>query len=236
MMKRSDRPPGGYPTWVVAVAAASLLSGGIVLGRVTADTVPPPSTEPPDSQPVDNPSASPGPTATEAGMPVGFSGDQDGAVAAATAYTVVLGGPLLFDDGLSDALAVAATEDARADLEEQFTQGAQLLTERLNLDNAEVVAKTAPAGYRIDHFEEGGEATVSVWAAGLMIAGNAPIPPGWTTTTVELVWADGDWKLDGLTSTDGPQPPQAAEAAAIAQVLDQVERFEPYRHLPGEVG
>ena len=235
-MARPPNPrPDGYPWWVLAAAAVVLVAGGIVLGRATADPDPPPAADPPANETVrQQPAATPGPTGTKAGMPVGFSQDAEGAVAAATAYTVALGGPLLFDERLADALTVAATEEARDDLEAQFTQGAELLSERLNLDNAEVVATTAPAGYRIDHFVEGDEATVSVWAAGFMIAGQAPIPAGWTTTTVDLVWADGDWKLAGLRSTDGPEPPHPGEAGAVVQTIEQVGRFEPYRHLPRE--
>jgi hypothetical protein len=227
--------PDGYPWWAYALAAVALVAGGILLGRATAETEPPPAADPPvDSSDVERP-ATPGPTATEFGMPVGFSADVEGAVAAATAYTVVLGGPLLFEEGLDQALAVAATDDARADLEAQFTQGADLLIERLNLDDAEVVATTAPAGYRIDRFAEGEEASIAVWAAGFMIAGGTPIPAGWTTTTVDLVWTDGDWKLAGLRSNDGPEPPHGAEPGAVVHVIEQIEGFEPYRHLPAEV-
>ena len=227
--------PDGYLWWAYAVAAVALVAGGILLGRATAETGPPPAADPPaDGSVVERPDT-PGPTATESGMPVGFSSDVDGAVAAATAYTVVLGGPLLFDEDLDQALSVAATDDARADLEAQFTPGADLLVERLNLDDAEVVASTAPAGYRIDSFAAGEEASIAVWAAGFMIAGSTPIPAGWTTTTVDLVWTDGDWKLAGLRSTDGPEPPHGAEPGAVVHVVEQIERFEPYRHLPAEV-
>ncbi|MFP4636546.1 MAG: hypothetical protein ACLFRD_11845, partial [Nitriliruptoraceae bacterium] len=195
------------PAWLLVGLGLVLLAGGTLLGRSTADTPATPATTPPPAPQADETTHPPGPTGQESGMPVGFAPDEAGAVAAATAYTIAFDGPLLFDDRLADAVAVAATDQAHAELEEQFTEVAALLSERLNLeDRSEVVTRPAPAGYRLDEFANADHATVAVWGTALVLAGEAPIPPGWRTTTVELVWAGGDWKLAELTSRPGPEP------------------------------
>ena len=235
MLAQRAQATGGPPGWALAGIGLALLAGGVLAGRATADSDPAPAAQPPPATDQADEAPGPGPTGVEAGMPTGFAPDEAGAVAAATAYTVALGGPLLFEDRLDEALEVAATEDSRDEIEQQFAEGAELLTERLNLDDREVLAPTAPAGYRLEDFAEGQRATVAVWAAGFMIAGEAPVPAGWTTTTVELEWTGDDWKLAGLSSTDGPAPPDEADAGAVANTVSEMKRFEPYRHVPAEV-
>ncbi len=178
----------------------------------------------------------PGPTRVEAGIPVGYAHTREGAVAAATEYTVALG-PMILDDARREAVLEAiATQEAKDDLNRQFAPGAALLRQRLGL-TPEVLAqpgavlRTIPAGYRVVAYGDD-EAVIRVWAIGLgILDGRQPVGPSWSTTEVQLRWVDGDWKLHSSHIADGPTPPGPGDPQS-ALIGQEIETFQEYRHVP----
>ncbi len=64
---------------------------------------------------------------------------------------------------------------------------------------------------------------MQVWA--LLVAGGDRLGSPrqlWRTVTVELVWEDGDWKVDGWTVRPGPTPALATNApvASLAELRE----------------
>src|SRR5262249_28904288 len=78
-------------------------------------------------------------------------------------------------------------------------------------------------------------ATVEVWGAGLVgLAGagsTKPVSEAWTTTTMNLSWTDGDWKLVEFSQKEGPTPVSGLQTASGADEIAQAVRdFEELRY------
>ena len=81
------------------------------------------------------------------------------------------------------------------------------------------VLRNVPVAYRVDAFSPQ-RARVSVWAAAVWsIAGVGGPSEAWTTTTLELEWVDGDWRLWSLSSEDGPTPATTSGPVAGTEEL-----------------
>ena len=122
--------------------------------------------------------------------------------------------------GLPSAAHAAATRPALAAfIDELAGEGltpSQLLLQELPL-TAVVESATADS------------ATVQVWA--LLVAGGDRLGSPrqlWRTVTVELVWEEGDWQVDGWTVRPGPTPALATNApvASLAE-LREVSAWPP---------
>lgn len=179
----------------------ALLLAGAVAGRLTA----------PDPDPASAPQAAgPGPTATAGGVPVGYARTEDGAVAAATTLLAALGGRVLVDPApRKAALDAVALSSARAAVETQLRvdpAGAQAAGLTAALADGSLVARTIPAGSRLASYTADA-ATVEVWAVALLGTRTLNrVTARWNTTTVELQWDSGDWKIAAIRGRSGPVP------------------------------
>jgi hypothetical protein len=213
----------------VIVVGATVLVTAAAIGLRTCATAsregePParPSTaaESADERPVT------GPRTDQLGVPVGWSRDASGARAAAVSAVSLTGelaragfitrsdmiqvlasrryGPTLAD------LSAAQLDAFIDDLAGEGLTPSQLLLQERPL-TAVVESATADS------------ATVQVWA--LLVAGGDPLGSPrqlWRTVTVELVWEEGDWQVDGWTVRAGPTPALATNApvASLAELRE----------------
>lgn len=238
---------GSRRRWLVAGGAAVALFGtGMVVGRGLGpdvpDDVPAFAGEP--SSIADRVGSSASPTAGPDAVspedpPGGFPRTPDGAVVAATAYGLALGGPGLLDPSRRQALlGVFAASYAREELEAVLGGVAELITSRLalapeSLADPRFVWRVVPAGWQLRDYSDQ-RAVVAIWATGVVVADGRPlVQPGWRTTEVELVWERDGWRLVGFRTQPGPQPPLIGDPAGSAAGL-VINEFRPYRHLPAQ--
>ncbi|HVT77858.1 MAG TPA: hypothetical protein VHD87_12570, partial [Acidimicrobiales bacterium] len=155
-------------------------------------------------------------------VPEGFPRSEDGALAAATRY-VTTGQMLLDLDPLAAENAIrqmASTTTADQQVSETL---AKLAATRQALSDG-----TGPIRFtqsvlarRVDAYPPT-RARVSVWNVGVLSRLNvAPPQASWSTSTLDLVWETGDWRIRSETITPGPAPMLDASAApATSAELD----------------
>ncbi len=212
---------------VMVVSAVVLVAAAAVGLRTCAAAGPeaaPPSSTPAVAPDQVRPSA--GPRAKRLDVPIGWSRDATGARSAAVSAVSLTGelaragfitrsdmirvlasrryGPTLAD------LSAAQLDAFIDDLAGEGLTPSQLLLQELPLT---AVVESATAN----------SATVQVWA--LLVAGGDRIGSPrqlWRTVTVELVWEDGDWKVDLWTVRPGPTPALATNApvASLAELRE----------------
>jgi hypothetical protein len=213
---------------VGGMVAATLLAVGALMVRLTAgdsshDTSSPETSvvatpvaaADPDtdgsrsgSAPVVGPPVRPvGPTAEQAGVPVGFAPTEEGAVGAALAYASASQRWLYFDDAeITAAVAVLATPAAVEGLTAEVVSEIALARDQLAASSGRVWWLVRPMATRVEFFTAT-VARVSVWTVTVLSATGVAVPQAeWLTVTVDLKWLDDDWRVDGVRSTPGPTP------------------------------
>jgi hypothetical protein len=209
----------------VMVLSAVVLVAATAVGLRTCTAAGPEA--PPSSTPAvapDEVRPATGPHTERLGVPIEWSRDATGARSAAVSAVSLTGdlaragfitrsdmirvlasrryGPTLAD------LSAAQLDAFIDDLAGEGLTPSQLLLQELPL-TAVVESASADA------------ATVQVWA--LLVAGGDRLGSPrqlWRTVTVELVWEDGDWKVDGWAVRPGPTPALATNApvASLAEL------------------
>lgn len=220
----------------------ALCCGVFVAGLVAGDLVAASARGPAGSRAATSAAASagdPGPRSVADGVPVGYDHSPAGAVAAATSYLTTLSERLMAMDppGRAAALARLLAPGAPGDL------GAQLGQATASIDRARRAAaggsgpvrafiRNLPVAYRLRAYGPD-RASVAVWSDAVWVIDGLATPgQAWATTTLELVWADGDWRLWSLASTDGPTPaPPGVLASTPTQLLDGVGDYLGYRYV-----
>jgi hypothetical protein len=232
--------------WVVlvAVAALSLVAGGL-LTRAFGESG---STAPLDvlrQAPIVNGGQVWGGRMQD-GVPVGWARSPDGAAMAATDYTVALSQVKVLFDPTKRRLAVhaIAAPEARAglqrDLDATAAKVAAALTRGVDggsvdhMDLAKTLFQTVPIRYHLDVYD-GTHARVSIWQVG--VAGyqdsSLPVQEAWGVTTVQLRWAETDWKETGATVTDGPTPvADETPPTPTPALVSEAQRFVEYHPYP----
>lgn len=166
-----------------------------------------------------------GPTHRAHGVPQGWRRDGSGARAAAIS-AVRLSGDVAKAGFITrgDMIDELATRDFAPDL--------GVTTERQLADLADALGTVAilPPGFgwaevpltaRVAEASES-EATVEVWSVLVVAADDESVPrQAWRTVTVQLKW-EGDWKVDGWSTSPGPTPALAA-ASAVSEGSDVVD-------------
>lgn len=148
-----------------------------------------------------------------------------GAVATATGFLGALRWPVLVDDERRRAVVARfAATGARSMLDERVSRGAAAL--RRVVESSPVVARPVFVGYRIAKFSPR-RATVSVWGMALFATGAYPPVSQWSTSTFDLAWQDGAWKVAAMRSRPGPSP-----RWSVMELAREVPAFEEYRHVP----
>lgn len=192
--------------------------------------------------------AGPAPTGATGTKPVqgkngtiasGFAHDEQGAQSAAANYSVALVSDGMFvkerRQQISSAVYAPDVAAARQDDLDKVYSGESFLTSiGLNPDGTvpaglTFISRANPVGTKVEKFT-GDTASIAVWYSALFgLAGEGsknPVSESWYTTTYELRWINGDWKVTDFTQKDGPVPVGRDQAASPAEEMaDAVEQF-----------
>ncbi|MGW0168952.1 hypothetical protein ACWDWT_27855 [Streptomyces sp. NPDC003343] len=173
------------------------------------------------------------------GIPSGFAHDQQGAASAAANYGVALGSTGMFDAAqrhtIVDAVytpQVAANRQAdldRAYSNKEFLSNIGLTSDGTAPGGATFVSRIIPVGTKVTKYSSV-SATVELWYTSLFgLSGDAstnPVSESWYTTTYQLKWTNGDWKVTDFTQKDGPVPVGRDQKASTAD--DMTKAVEEY--------
>jgi hypothetical protein len=186
------------------------------------------------------PTGSCGPSRWISGVPMGWALSRTGAVAAAAGYAKTMS-TLWFmtdRDRRHQAIRLLATPGRMASLTASQDHLADQLAVLLGGPDGggnHTVLTTALLGYRVDSFT-GDKARVALWA--VVVHGSevgASLAPAWTTSTLDLAWIGGDWKLASAMTAPGPGPvsqPDAGLVGAPASLITAARTFREFTDVP----
>ncbi|MEU5298916.1 hypothetical protein [Streptomyces umbrinus] len=180
------------------------------------------------------------PVETKAGgIPSGFSYNQQGAESAAANYSVALGSAEMFDTDrrheiVDTVYAPDVATDRQSGLDKAYSNEEFLTNIGLGKDGAApsgqtFVSRVIPVGTKAKSVSSD-SASVEVWYTSLFgLSGDGstnPVSESWYTTTYELKWVDGDWKVTDFQQKDGPVPVGRDQTASTAD--DMTKAVEEY--------
>lgn len=162
------------------------------------------------------------------GVPVGWRHDQAGAEAAAAAYVessvlVAKAGPL----ARRDVILTLATPDYGPSLVETTNRELDDLLFALG-ERGLVPADLVWSEYALSVSSERPSAdrcVVRVWSVLVLGAkGGSTARQVWRTSTLDLAWLGGDWKVERWTTSPGPfpAPPPEAGASTLAEASEVI--------------
>ncbi|AOP50441.1 hypothetical protein [Streptomyces lydicus] len=168
------------------------------------------------------------------GIATGFAKTEQGAQSAAANYVVALSSDGMYKsnqrDTIVNAVYTPSAATARKDsLRKVYTDPKFLGRIGLKPDGTApggmtFVSRANPVGTKTEKFEAT-TAKVSVWYSLLFgIAGQGsqnPVAESWYTSTMQLQWVNGDWKVVGFTPKAGPAPVGGDQTAATAKDMSQ---------------
>jgi hypothetical protein len=170
-------------------------------------------------------------TGSADGLPAGFAHTAQGAQSAAANYAVALGGVDMFNADRRHRIVAAVHDPAvTAKLQtalDQAYSGDALKSLGLKPDGTApsgltFVSRTVPVGTKVTASTPD-TATVQVWCTDLVgLAGQGstnPVSSTWFTTTEQLVWVGGDWKIESSSQRSGPAPVNGDDRAATADEI-----------------
>jgi hypothetical protein len=173
-----------------------------------------------------------GPAVERAGLDVGFSRDESGAVAAAVEYATAPQRWLYFsDDEIRVAVAEIATPMAAPRMADEIVLDVSTAREQLDASPGRVWWLVRPLAWRVDRFVAD-EARVSVWVVTILSAAEVAAPQAeYGTVTIDLAWVDGNWRVDAVRDTPGPTPmtgphDQPWDAVPFDEALDGFTRMD----------
>lgn len=156
-----------------------------------------------------------------AGLPVGYGHDEAGAVNAATNYLIWMNSLRIADKDVADGMAAATAADPKT--ETALVESFDLLRsgmEELTRNQPE----PARGAYAVASYTAG-RALVYVWLPEVTTHVDGQTDHLWAIDAVQLVWSNGDWKLDaalitksGAAAVDPTDPagnPTGAEKQSI---------------------
>lgn len=163
-----------------------------------------------------------------------FSHSPSGAAAAATTYMGLLTEAAV--DGRMDATATMSgmtISPLGPELRRGLPGLARVLRARLASTGAPAAFEGWPLGYRVTRFSAE-RATVSVWHLDLAASSTLRLmTTDYATTTYEVRWVRGAWRIEGANMLPGPTPPPPnAPASAIDRFARVARAFSGYRNAP----
>lgn len=174
-----------------------------------------------------------------AGIPTGFARSEQGAESAATNYGIALGSADMFNRTRRHEIVntvypsdVAAAR--QSDLDKAYSSKGFLTSIGLNEDGSTpsgqtFISRIIPVGTKVTSFSDT-SATVELWYTSLFgLSGEGstnPVAESWYTTTYELKWTNGDWKVTDFTQKDGPVPVGRDQRASTSE--DMTKAVEEY--------
>jgi hypothetical protein len=213
---------------VAQLAAATLCVGlGVLIGRASVSIGRPEATPVPIPIPV--PGLGPGPSRTVGGVPVGFQQSEEGAVAAAAAFSRTVDAAVFATPKeRRKALATITTEESRRDVTKATEAIARVVAKGYGPKGSgqKIVSRGAFLGYRVVSYTAD-SALVELWGVGIAGRAGGPNPKGgWGTSTVALRWVQGDWRLAGvIEAREGPTPEATGRPTPAAQFVVEASRF-----------
>jgi hypothetical protein len=167
-----------------------------------------------------------------AGLDVGFTADQDGAVAAAVSYATASQRWLYFnDDEIRAAIAEIATPVAAPRMTDEIVLDVSTARQQLGASPGRIWWLVRPLAWRVEH-HDADDARVSVWVITILSAAEVAAPQSeFMTVTLDLAWVDGDWRVDGVRDAPGPTPlsgpqDQPWDAVPFDDALDGFTRLD----------
>ncbi|MFJ4619824.1 hypothetical protein [Streptomyces sp. NPDC088812] len=227
---------------VTVVAVVVLLIAAIAIANRGGDDSSSSSATSKGDQPKTSTTAASGtkPVQTKsAGIPTGYTRDEQGAQSAAANYCVALGSAGMFDSErrreiVDTVYAPAVAEARRSALDTAYSDETFLGNIGLNKDGTApdgqtFVSRIVPVGSKVTASSEDA-ATVEVWYTSLFgLSGEAstnPVSQSWYTTTYQLKWINDDWKVTDFQQKDGPVPIGRDQKASTAD--DMTKAVEEY--------
>ncbi|MFF7233698.1 hypothetical protein [Streptomyces sioyaensis] len=173
-------------------------------------------------------------TGKNGGIATGFPKTEQGAESAGANYVVALSSGGMYKsaqrdaivDGVYTASAAAARKESlrKVYTDPKFLGRIGLKPDGNAPEGMTFVSRANPAGTKIEKFE-GTTATVTVWYSTLFgLAGQGsqnPVAESWYTSTMQLQWVNGDWKVAGFTQKAGPAPIGSDQTAATAKDMSK---------------
>ncbi|MEV6886022.1 hypothetical protein [Streptomyces sp. NPDC051135] len=172
------------------------------------------------------------PTGTQP-VRAGFAHDEQGAQSAAANYAVALVSADILKPAQRDQIVrqvfVADKQAALADkfdqvYSEKFLSGIGLDKNGNATSGNTYVSRTMPIGTKTKQYSDT-TAAVDVWCTGVFgTAGEkttTPVSSDWFTMTLQLRWADGDWKVESFSQKDGPAPVPGDNKASSAEEMSK---------------
>ncbi|GGV75129.1 hypothetical protein [Streptomyces massasporeus] len=169
----------------------------------------------------------------------GYAHTEQGAQSAATNYGIALGSADMYNLEKRHAIVntVYAPDVATSQLPE-FDQvySKESFLEKLGLtkdgsapSGQTFVSRVVPVGTKVTSYNDT-TASVALWYTSLFgLSGEGsrnPVTESWYTTTYQLKWVDGDWKVTGFTQKDGPVPVGRDQRASTAEDMSKaVEEY-----------
>ncbi|MFJ8938575.1 hypothetical protein ACIRL0_23105 [Streptomyces sp. NPDC102365] len=174
-----------------------------------------------------------------AGIPTGYAQDDQGAQSAAANYSVALGSTDMFNTDrrreiVNTVYAPDVAADRQAGLDQAYSSEKFLSNIGLGKDGTApsgqtFVSRVIPVGTKVKSATSA-SASVQVWYTSLFgLSGDGstnPVSESWYTTTYELKWVDGDWKVTDFQQKDGPVPVGRDQTASTAD--DMTKAVEEY--------
>ncbi|MBF9072320.1 hypothetical protein [Streptacidiphilus fuscans] len=178
-------------------------------------------------------------TTTQNGIGVQYPHTSEGAQSAAANYSVALGSSEMYATASRHAIVATVTDPSvTSTLQGQFDSSYAAQAAKLGLTNGQAsgglvfVCRPNPVGTKLDSYSQD-KATVEIWTNGLIgLAGQgstSPVTEFWFTMTLQLHWANGDWKVLAYSQVDGPTPVSgnqpASDSTTIANAATQFGGF-----------
>jgi hypothetical protein len=175
-----------------------------------------------------------GPSRAVGRVPVGFSRSERGAVAAAGNYVTVLsraltpGAPFSWAQAIRALTVVPLTSRALSG----SAAGARI-ADRFAQSRSSFYLRSWLLGYQIQSYFPT-RARVALWNVGVVTSALGVVPPDFSTTTCQLRWIGGDWKVSEVRVSEGPTPPSspAGSAAQALAFAAAARRFATYTNVP----
>jgi hypothetical protein len=130
-------------------------------------------------------------------------------------------------------VAAVTTGPLRTELERALPPLADRIHARLIGATPPASFNTWPLGFKVDRLG-GSVAEVSIWHLDVA-ASSAPrlIVARYTTTTYRLQWVGGSWRIENVSTVDGPTPSSAdAPASQVDAFAHAANAFSRYRYDP----
>jgi len=212
---------------LIVLLAVMALAVGVFIGFLldkdgtNNTTVPAPTT---------SEAAGPGPTAELNGVPVGYSRTEDGAVAAATNFQLLSAKDSLLDrEALVTAMQTLAAPGWTEEAARQARNGYDYIVDTYGND-ADVTA--AVLRYEVTSFDSD-RATVRLWVVTTISGSKRPnVEATWGVVTIDLEWAEDDWRATGIESSPGPAPVELPSGQPGQSAFDVMEEFDEFGGAP----